>query len=317
MRIAVCLKQVPDPQTVEVDPLTGTIDPRRLLYITNPADAAALELALQLRGDAGHVLACTVGPARAEAVLREALAAGADQVLHLWSAGWTETNPALTAKLLAAALQGGNLPDLLLCGTRSSDRGSGQVPALLGAHLGWPVVVDVTRCEVRGQVVQVQQRADRGARAAGEVRLPAILAVEAGVARLRHASLPGIMAAKRATIPMSEPADLQLTASDLHFPAPVVRAVTPPRPRPRTIFTPDTSSSPHERISQILSAGVTRKTGQILEGPPEQMAAAIITFLRERGLLETINVRGDRDVDGDVDEDANGDEKNDEVVLSM
>ena len=46
MRIAVCLKYVPDPGTIEVDPLTGAIDAGRMLYILNPADESALELAL-------------------------------------------------------------------------------------------------------------------------------------------------------------------------------------------------------------------------------------------------------------------------------
>ena len=46
MRFAVCLSIVPDPDTVEVDPLTGEIDAERMLYILDPADAVALEMAL-------------------------------------------------------------------------------------------------------------------------------------------------------------------------------------------------------------------------------------------------------------------------------
>ncbi|NTU85603.1 MAG: electron transfer flavoprotein subunit beta, partial [Chloroflexales bacterium] len=84
MRIAVCLKHVPDMTTVEVDPFSGAIDASRLLFVTNPADAAALELALQLVGERGRVLALTVGPIATEAVLRAALAVGATRVLRLW-----------------------------------------------------------------------------------------------------------------------------------------------------------------------------------------------------------------------------------------
>ncbi len=62
MRIAVYLKFVPDPTTIEVDPLTGAIDPARTLYMLNPADGTALEMALQLRSSSGTVQTLTVGP---------------------------------------------------------------------------------------------------------------------------------------------------------------------------------------------------------------------------------------------------------------
>ncbi len=288
MHIAVCLKYVPDPATVEVDPLSGVIETSRLLYIINPADAAALELALHLCGENGGVHALTVGPPHADAALREALAAGATSSMRLWDERRDDTHPVLTARLLAAALQQQHMPDLVLCGTRSADRGSGQVPALLGEYLGWPVVTDVTSISFDQGVAQIQRRRDRGVREAGTVPLPAILAVEADTARLRHATLPGLMAAQRTSIPVCQPADLGLTPADVQFAMPMLSATLPPRPRPRVIFTPDSSLPAHERIGQILSAGMDRKAGQMLEGSPEHMARAILDFLRERGLLDTI-----------------------------
>ncbi|TVR58373.1 MAG: electron transfer flavoprotein subunit beta, partial [Candidatus Competibacteraceae bacterium] len=66
MRIAVCLKYVPDPSTIEVDPLTGMIDAGRVLYMMNPADESALELALRLRPPDGTVTAFSVGPVEAD-----------------------------------------------------------------------------------------------------------------------------------------------------------------------------------------------------------------------------------------------------------
>lgn len=286
MRIAVCLKHVPDPATVEVDPLTGAIDESRLLYITNAADESALEMALRLRSETDTVSAFTVGPARTDAVLRTALAAGADATLRLWDEARTATEPSITATLLAAALRADSLPDLVLCGARSADRGSGLVPTLIGEFLGWPVVTDVTHFAVHGSSVRAQRRLDRGAREEVEVTLPVVLALESGIARLRHASLPRLIMAQRATIPVRHPADLGLSAANLRHPAPVVQATRPPVPRPRTIFMPDSTHLPHERIDEILSAGVTTKSGQLLDGPPDQMAAAILAFLREHGFLE-------------------------------
>jgi len=285
MRIAVCLKYVPDLDTVEVHPLTGEIDPVRTLYMTNPADEAALEIALQLRSNIGEVTALTVGAEHTETVLRDALAVGADRAVRLWDEDFTETHPSMTALLLATALKTDNLPDLVLCGDRSVDRSTGKVPALLSEHLDWPVVTDVTAFELNQGTARVLRRLERGARAESEVRLPAVLGLEAGLARLRHASLPGLMAAKQAQIPTKTLSDLGLSLQDLNFPIPTLREAMPPKPRPRAIFIPDSRQAPYERVAQIMAAGVVKKSGKVLEGPPEAMADAIIEFLREHGFI--------------------------------
>ena len=286
MRIAVCLSLLPDPETVEVDPFTGDVDIGRTLYILNPADAAALESALRLRGADDTVLALTVGDAQTEAVLRDAIAVGADEVLRLWEDGRTITRPAVTALLLATALRAHGMPDIVLCGARSLAHGSGKVPALVAEYLDWPVATDIIDFSLDGDRIRFQRRLARGARSEGEVTLPAVIAVEAGVAPLRYAGLPGLMKANRATIPVLHLPDLGLSPMDLNFPSATVRAAMPTYARPREIFIPDSNLPPHERVAQILSAGVAQKTGRILEGSPEDMADAIILFLREGGFLE-------------------------------
>ena len=286
MRIAVCLSRLPDPETVEVHPITGEVDFSRTLYILNPADAAGLELALRLRGDGDSVLAISVGPPEADTVLREALAIGTDDVMRLWEDGRTATRPAVTARLLATALTMDGLPDLLICGSRSQADGSGKVPAIIAEHLGWPVVTDILDFDIDTDRVHFQRRLPRGARSEGVVTLPAVLAVEPGTAALRYAGLPGVMAAKRAAIPVRLLPDLGLSAMDLRFPSATVHAAMPPYPRPREIFIPDSDVSPEERAAQILSAGVTQKAGRVIDGTPEDMADAIFNFLDEHGFLE-------------------------------
>lgn len=285
MRIAVCLKRVPDLATVEVDPLTGAIDERRLLSVVGPADTVALELALQLAGPDGNVLALSASPPLADEALRAALAAGVTEVLRLWDAAVPQPTPPQAALMLATALQAGATPELVLCGTRSSDNGSGQLPALLAEFLEWPVVNDVTRIELAEGLARVQRRLDRGAREELELDLPAVLAVEPGLVRLRHADLPGLMRAQRSSIPTRNLAELKLEVGDLAFPAAMLRAARVPRPRTRPIFTPDATRPPYERITQIITAGVTRKSGKVIEGPPAQMADAVVEFLRERGFV--------------------------------
>ncbi len=286
MRFAVCLSRMPDPDTVEVDPLTGDIDPGRMLYMLNPADAAALEMALTLRRPGDTVTALAVGPEDAEAMLRDALAVGADEVLRLWEEGRTATRPWATARLLATALSTEVVADLVVCGSRSLATGSGKVPALVAEHLDWPVVTDILEFSIDAARVRFRRRLPRGARSEGEVTLPAVLAVEPGTATLRYAGLPGLMAARRAAIPARHLPDLGLSPMDLAFPSATAEAAMPPYPRPRESFIPDGGLPPEERVAQILSAGVTRKAGRILEGPPDEMADALLDFLEERGFLD-------------------------------
>ena len=287
MRIAVCLKYVPDPSTIEVDPLTGLIDTGRVLYMMNPADESALELALRLRPPDGTVTALSGGPVEADRLLQDALAAGADTAVRVWDDALGSLKPIVTTILLAAALRVNELPDLVLCGGHSVDRGSGTVPALLAEHLDWPVVTDVTGFEMQPGRMRVQRRLARGARAESEVVLPAILGLETGLVHLRQASLPSLMRVKHTPIPLYGLEELGLSPQDLHFPAMTLHEVMPPRPRAQVMFTPDPSASVQDRVAQIMSAGMAGKAGKILEsGTPEQQADAIIEFLCQRGFLE-------------------------------
>ena len=125
MRFAVCLSRLPDPERVSsrsAEP--GDRRSSRTLYILNPADAAALEMALPLRSPGDTVTALTVGPVETEAVLRDAIAVGADDVLRVWEEDRSATRPAVTSLLLATAMRTEVSPDLVLCGSRSLAGGS-------------------------------------------------------------------------------------------------------------------------------------------------------------------------------------------------
>jgi len=283
MHVIVCLKQVPDPLSVETSPFTGELDARRLLYRTNLADEGALELALQLAGPGGAVSALTVGPPAADEVARMALAVGATRAMRLWDEALGATEPLITTALLAAAIITLPPAELILCGVRSSDRSSGTVPALLAERLGLPVLTDVSALRLEPGRALAQRRLARGAREEVTVSLPAVLGLEPGLARLRQPTLPALLAAHRSAIEVRGATELGLPA--LPAPATLQLGVAPPRPRPRPIFAPESALPPHERIAQLLAAGVASKAGRVIDGPPEQLAAELLGFLRERGFL--------------------------------
>ena len=80
MKIVVCVKQVPDTKGgVKFNP-DGTLDRAAMLTIMNPDDKAGLEAALRLKDQYGaEVTVLTMGLPKAEEVLREAMAMGADK----------------------------------------------------------------------------------------------------------------------------------------------------------------------------------------------------------------------------------------------
>ncbi len=185
----------------EVDPLTGAVSADRRDRGPGQSELAALEHALRLgqRLDV-RVVAATVGPAEADAMLRDALAAGAADALRIEPASWTAgPRPAglvggeqESAAALAAALREHyGVPDLVLCGDRSADRATGSFPAFLAASLGAAQALGVVRMEAQDDgVLRVHRRLDGGRREVLLVRRPAVVSVEAAGVRLRRAACP-------------------------------------------------------------------------------------------------------------------------------
>lgn len=260
----------------EVDPLTGavTTDPRT--SGPSPADEAALEWALRAAEawDA-EVLAVTAGPAAAEAMLREAVAAGATRAVRVDLEGCaaSEAVAAALAPLVAGA-------DLVLCGDWSLDRGSGAVPAFLAAHLGAAQAlgcVDLTLPGAPGQL-RAERRLDGGRRERVLLGSPAVVSVEGRSARLRRAPLAGVLRARSATIEA-------IAAGGAG------QAVAPPasrgpyRPRPRSLPPPPAELDARQRILALTGALAARTPPQLLRLEPGEAADRILHQLRAWGHL--------------------------------
>jgi len=285
MKIAVCMKSVPDPSTVEVNHLTGKIKESRLIYTTNPADETALEFALRLRSEKDQLLVVSVGPSHSDAGLHNALALGAHSVVRIWDDSWSETYPWRTSSAIRNYMDKSYAPDLIFCGSYSTDRSTGSVPTLLAEMLGYAIVVSVTDLIKTPQIIRVKRRINRGMREVVEVELPAVVSIESSVLQLREASLPAWMASHRQPVPALQIADLGGGTLD-KVPSKLKRlGIYPKRMPPRPIFTPDSSLPPEQRIDQILSAGIQKKAGRVFTGTHREAAAEIYSFLRQRGFL--------------------------------
>lgn len=291
MHIVVTVKQVPDTGVPpEIDPDRPTsVRGEGVVHILNPADRSALETAVRLKErHGGEVTAVTVGPACAERALRVALAGGADRAVRLWDEAFAGSDAQVTAFILAhcvAPLR----PDLVLSGKRALDGYSGLVPPALAETLGLPFVAGVTAVEVveDGGMVKVQRALERGNREVLRCRLPAVLAVEAGISEPRYAALPDLVAALQAPIETLDLARLGLARRRVGQMGSLTRviALSSPRPRPKKAFTPDSSLPAEERLRLLLSGGVGNKQGDLLEGQPDAVAAQVVRFLRNERLL--------------------------------
>ncbi len=147
MRIVVCIKQVPDTTNVRINPKTNTLMREGVESIVNPFDEYALEEALRLKDQAGaHVTVVSMGPPQAMAVLREALARGADDAFLVSSRAFGGADTLATSYTLAMAIKkacGGETPDLVLFGKQAIDGDTAQVGPGVSEFLGVPLVTYV------------------------------------------------------------------------------------------------------------------------------------------------------------------------------
>jgi electron transfer flavoprotein beta subunit len=201
MKIAVCIKQVP---TREWQPrLTDDktwIREQDVSYEMNEPDAYALEEALRLREKhSGEVVVVSAGPARAQQVIREALARGADRALHVEDTTLGAADAFAAAAALANPMAEEKF-DLVLTGLQSDDQGHAQFGPVLAAKLGMPHSTIIMAVEVNGSEMRVKRELEGGWFQYVTMPLPALLTIQSGINQLRYATLKGIMAAKKKEI---------------------------------------------------------------------------------------------------------------------
>lgn len=140
MKIIVCIKQVPDTTEVRLDPNTGTLIREGVPSIMNPDDKAGLEAALMLKDLCGaHVTVISMGPLQAEAVLREALAMGADHGVLVTDRLFGGADTWATSSTLASAIRKFDY-DLIITGRQAIDGDTAQVGPQIAEHLHIPNV---------------------------------------------------------------------------------------------------------------------------------------------------------------------------------
>src|SRR5436305_6488180 len=195
MKIAVCVKQVPEGASLRIDPASKRLD-RSGEGALNHFDANAVEEALRLKEKSGEaeVVVVSLGPAGAADALRKALAMGADRALLVSDEAAGGSDLVATSRALAAALEREGA-DLILFGQQSGDSDGAVLWAAVAERLRLPMVSQASELSVADGKATVKRQTEFGYDRI-EAPLPAVVAVSDAINEPRYPSLKGIMGAK-------------------------------------------------------------------------------------------------------------------------
>ncbi len=216
MNIVVCMKQVPDTESVIKPSGDGVgIKTDDLKFVMNVYDEFGVEEALATKEKAGEgkVTILSMGPDRAVEAVRMGLAMGADNAVLLNDAALEGADAFATATALAKALESMDY-DVIFCGKQAVDGDLGQVGIALAEILNIPHVSLITKFELSDDKKKAKvNRQIEGGEEVIECPLPAVFTCQKGLNEPRYASLPGIMKAKKKPLETKDLAALGLDAS--------------------------------------------------------------------------------------------------------
>jgi electron transfer flavoprotein beta subunit len=196
MKLAVCVKQVPEAGQRRIDPSTKRLD-RSGEGALNHFDGNAVEEALRLKEATGEgeVVLVSMGPERAADAIRKALAMGADRAVLVSDEAAAGSDLVATSRVLAAALER-EQPDLVLFGQQADDSDGAVLWAAVAERLRRPVVSQVAELTLGDGKVTGKRQTEFGYDVI-EASLPAVVAVSDAINEPRYPSLKGIMGAKK------------------------------------------------------------------------------------------------------------------------
>ncbi|MEU9996617.1 electron transfer flavoprotein subunit beta/FixA family protein [Streptomyces sp. NPDC050848] len=215
LRIAVCVKYVPDATGDRGFADDLTVDRDEVDGLLSELDEYAVEQALRIseESDDAEVTVVTVGPDDAKDALRKALSMGADKAVHVNDDDIHGTDVIGTSAVLAKALEKTGF-DLVICGMASTDGTMGVLPALLAERLSLPQVTLLSEVSVEDGTVKGRRDGDAATELV-EAPLPAVVSVTDQSGEARYPSFKGIMAAKKKPVEELDLDDLGIDADEV------------------------------------------------------------------------------------------------------
>lgn len=232
MKIAVCVKQVPNTKDITWTE-NNTIEREGLESILNPSDALALDFAVKLKNQNQNIetVALTMGPKQAEEVLRYAISLGIDEGILLNDKKFAGSDTLATSRTLASALKN-NIKDcdLIITGQIAIDGDTAQTGPSIAQFLDFHLATYVTEIlELKENFIIVTKNTNYG-EATLKIELPALICVEKTSQMLKKPLIGGYIKAQDATVKTLTAGNLNLNPEQLGLkgsPTKVVEAFRP------------------------------------------------------------------------------------------
>lgn len=216
MKIALCVKQVPDTSDIKWTE-NNTMQRDGVESIINPYDVYAVEMALKLKKQCNaEITALTMGPLQASDMLKEIIALGADTGVLISDKKFAGADTFATGKTISSAIKK-VLPDfdLILCGQFAIDGDTAQTGPCIANLLGIPQVTYVKEIkECSNEFITAERHLDDGIEVV-KAPFPALLCVLQSDFEPTRAKINGIIKAQDTEIQMINLEDLELTAEDV------------------------------------------------------------------------------------------------------
>jgi electron transfer flavoprotein beta subunit len=230
MKIAVCVKQVPDSETrITLAAPAAQLDESGFTRVLNPYDAYAVEEAIKIKDAGGEVevTAIIAGPETVKETLKkDCLAVGCDKAIIISDPELIGADEMALATAMAAVIKRDGY-DLVLTGIKTIDNDSGQLGIILAEMLDMAHVSSITKLDLAEGSLTAEREIE-GGKEIVEASLPAVLTCQKGLNEPRLPSLPNIM--KAGMKPMET-----VTCADLGIELPTslatVKMYTPPPAR--------------------------------------------------------------------------------------
>lgn len=262
MKIAVCMKQVPATSQGDMDKKTGVMIRSGLHAIVNVYDLAALEAALRIKEQCGGVVhVFTMGPDKAEMVLREAFAMGADEGYLICDKAFAGADVLATSYTLMQAIKSVDDYDMILCGRQTTDGDTAQVSGAIAEWLKIPRVNWVTDIEVTDSERLKVEYCMEHRIVTASVEFPCLLSVERDYFPPRMPSLKLKISGRKKTIH-------RITLSDLEDQNPEHYGLKGSATRVKKIYPPERTSKQELVYMEKEKAAryITDILKEILEG---------------------------------------------------
>ena len=224
MRIAVCIKQIPDPEIApslfRVDEDAGRVVAiPGMSPVISPFDEQAVEAALRIRDALGdgagvRITALTVGDESARKIVKHALALGVDDAVMMSDPAFADSDSYATAHALAKAIAKLGAVDLVLAGRQAADFDAGVVGPGLAELLGIPAITFARKIDAADGVVRAVRVLEDGSETV-EAPLPALVTVSHEMGNVRNASLRETMRAAKKPVETWTPADIGADAGEV------------------------------------------------------------------------------------------------------